>query len=119
VAQWRIDTGRRWEFGRLTGDYNPLHLASRYAHRMGFSAAFPHPQRVAAQCLGHLATGGAPPREIDLWIKGPAFYGREVTLRQAPADAGGRDFALWVEGEERPALVGSLREQLSQAMSTA
>jgi hypothetical protein len=109
VAQWRVDTGRRWEFGRLTGDFNPLHLASRYAERMGFAAAFPHPQRVAAQCLGHLAATGAPPRELDLWIKGPAFYGREVTLRQAPTDDGGQDFALWVEGETRPALVGSLR----------
>jgi hypothetical protein len=109
VAQWRIDNGRRWEFGGLTGDYNPLHLASRYARRMGFAAAFPHPQRVAAQCLGHLASTGAAPRQLDLWIKGPAFYGHEATLRQAPTDDGSQEFALWVQGEDRPALVGSLR----------
>lgn len=108
LAQWRIDADRRFEFCRMTGDYNPLHLTTAYAHRMGFAAAFPHPQRVAAQCLGHLAATGAPPRELDLWIKGPAFYGAPATLRQAPGD-GGQDFALWVEGEERPALVGSLR----------
>ena len=109
MAQWSVDSGRRLEFCRLTGDYNPLHLTSRYAHRMGFAAAFPHPQRVAAQCLGHLAATGAPPRELDLWIKGPAFFGRAVTLRQESHGDGEQDFALWVEGEERPALVGSLR----------
>ncbi len=39
VAQWHIDNGRRWEFCRLTGDYNPMHLNARYAHRMGFGGA--------------------------------------------------------------------------------
>jgi hypothetical protein len=112
VAQWRVDTGQRFEFCRLTGDYNPLHLTTHYAHRMGFAGAFPHPQRVAAQCLGHLVATGASPRELDLWIKGPAFFGSEVTLRQGPTD-GGQNFALWVEGEDRPALVGSLRGKTS------
>jgi acyl dehydratase len=117
VAQWSVDVGRRMEFCRLTGDYNPLHLTSRYAHRMKFAAAFPHPQRVAAQCLGHLAATGAPPRELDLWIKGPAFFGSAVTLRQESLADGKQDFALWVEGEERPALVGSLRSETSSIAS--
>jgi hypothetical protein len=119
AAQWTVDNGRRLEFCRLTGDYNPLHLTTHYAHRMGFAAAFPHPQRVAAQCLGHLAATGAPPRELDLWIKGPAFFGSAVTLRQKSTDDGGQNFGLWVEGEERPALVGSLRSEASPAVSSA
>ena len=119
VAQWLIDNGRRWEFCRLTGDYNPMHLNARYAHRMGFGGAFPHPQRVAAQCLSHLAATGAPPRQLDLWIKGPAFFGTAATLRQAPRDDGGQDFALWVPGEQRPALVGSLYRELSVAAQPA
>jgi hypothetical protein len=119
VAQWCIDTGRRFEFCRLTGDYNPLHLNSSYAHRMGFAGAFPHPQRVAAQCLGHLVTSGAAPRQLDLWIKGPALFGAAATLRQAPREDGGQDFALWVPGEQRPALVGSLYRELSVAAQPA
>lgn len=113
AAQWRIDSDRRWEFCRLTGDYNPLHLTAHYAHRMGFGDAFPHPQRVAAQCLAHLAETGAPPRQLDLWIKGPAFFGSSATLRRAPREDGGQDFALWVPGETRPALVGSLHSELA------
>lgn len=116
VAQWTIDDDRRFEFCRLTGDYNPLHLTSRYAHRMGFAGAFPHPQRVAAQCLGHLTATGTVPRELDLWIKGPAFYGAAATLRQDRADDGAQDFAVWVHGEERPALVGTLRSETSSTV---
>ena len=82
VAQWRVDSGRRMEFCRLTGDYNPLHLTTPIRPSHGICRRLPHPQRVAAQCLGHLVATGAPPRELDLWIKGPAFFGSAVTLRQ-------------------------------------
>jgi hypothetical protein len=76
---------------------------------MGFPAAFPHPQRVLGQCLARLPEPGPPPLEIDLWIKGPVFFGRGVTMRHRPAAAArGHEFGLWLEGESRPALVGTL-----------
>jgi hypothetical protein len=108
-ADWNVGDGHRWGFGGLTGDYNGLHQWSGYARRMGFPAAFPHPQRVLGQCLARLPEPGPPPLELDLWIKGPVFFGRDVTMRHRPAAAArGREFGLWLQGELRPALVGTL-----------
>jgi len=107
TAQWRVGGEDRWSFAKLTGDYNGLHQWDRYARRMGFPAAFPHPQRVLAQCLARLPVAGPAPLQLDLWIKGPVFFGRDVTMRHRPA-AVGREFGLWLDGESRPALVGTL-----------
>ena len=110
-AQWRIDGRRRWRFGVLTGDYNGIHQSNWYARRLGFPAAFAHSQRIAAQCLAHLPSLGEVPQQLDLWIKGPVFYGCDVTQRHAMrATCDGHDFALCVADDERPALVGSWRK---------
>jgi hypothetical protein len=108
-TQWNTGDGGRWRFGRLTGDYNPLHQWDAYARRMGFPAAFAHPQRVLGQCLARLPDPGRPAVRLDLWIKGPVPFGRAVTLRHDQATRGGRGrFGLWLEGDARPALVGAL-----------
>lgn len=106
VAHWTVDGRQRLRFARLTGDGNPLHLIDAYARRIGFAAASAHPQRIAAQCLGHMTTAQTP-RQLDLWLKGPVYYNRAVTLRQTHS-AEGEDFALWVDGDERAAMVGQL-----------
>lgn len=108
AAQWRVDGSRRWHFAALTGDYNGIHQWDWYARRLGFLAAFAHPQRIAAQCLAHLPSSGDGSQQLDLWIKGPVFYGRDVTQRQTlRAGCDGYDFALFVANDTRPALVGS------------
>ncbi|ABE40540.1 conserved hypothetical protein [Rhodopseudomonas palustris BisB5] len=107
VARWTIDGGRRLRFAGLTGDYNPLHLLDAYARRTGFAAASAHPQRIVAQCLGHIPDADAPAQQLELWLKGPVYFGRDVTLR-AYRSPHGDDFALWLDGDERPALVGRL-----------
>ena len=107
-AQWRIDASGRWRFCALTGDYNGIHHSGWYARRFGYPTAFAHPQRVAAQCLAHLSSPGPAPQQLDLWIKGPVYYDRELILRQSSRDArDGHNFALWITGDARPALVGS------------
>jgi hypothetical protein len=109
AEQWSINGNDRWRFGALTGDYNGIHQWDWYARRFGFAAAFPHPQRVAAQCLGHLHSSGSTPPTLDLWIKGPVYFGSEVVQRVSPlVDNECKDFALWIAGDNRPALVGSL-----------
>ena len=108
TAQWRIDGGSRWQFGTLTGDYNGIHQWDWYARHFGFPAAFAHPQRITAQCLARLPSPGPAPHQLDLWIKGPVVFGSEVIQRQSPRGAGvGNDFALWIAGDARPALLGS------------
>jgi acyl dehydratase len=114
AEEWRINGSGRWRFGALTGDYNGIHQWDWYARRFGFAAAFPHPQRVAAQCLGHLHSSGSIPLHLDLWIKGPVYFGSEVIQRVSPlVDNECQDFALWIAGDERPALVGSLHKAVS------
>lgn len=109
AAQWRMPDGGGWHYGGLSGDYNPLHLWSGYARKHGFARAFFHPQRVLGQCLARLPQPPAGlPLRLDAWIKGPVFYGAPVKLR-SEADARGTRFALHVNEDDRPAIVGQLR----------
>jgi hypothetical protein len=106
LAHWPSGEGSGWRFGALTGDYNGLHWSDTYARAFGFARAFHHPPRVAGQCLAHLGLDTAAPRQrLDLWIKGPVLYGAEVALR-ARHDAQACSFALHVDADTRPALVG-------------
>jgi len=109
LARWRVDPVGKWAFGSLTGDYNPMHQWNWYAGLTGFRAAFAHSQRIAAGCLSRLPFPDDCARRVDLWIKGPVYFGSEVVLRQLGTDSGdGRDFAVWTVDDPRPALVGSL-----------
>ena len=106
VAEWWSASGSRTRFGKLTGDYNGIHLSDRYARLFGFRGAFHHPQRVLGQCLARLPRrNGAPPVTLDAWLKGPVYYGAKVSLR---AGNDGCAFALFAEGDERPAILGRL-----------
>lgn len=108
VEELVLPVGGGWTFGGLTGDYNGIHLWSAYARRFGFPRAFPHPQRVAAACLGRLVAPAGEEQVLELWLKGPAFYGATAQLRSAPWD-GGVELGLWLSGEDRPALLGRWR----------
>ncbi len=104
---WRSPEGGGWRFGGLSGDYNPLHWWGGYARWRGYRRAFHHPQRVLGECLARLPQPGALPQRLDAWIKGPVFYGAPLELRQEEA-ADGLRFALHVDGDARPAIVGCL-----------
>ncbi|MBM3391729.1 MAG: acyl dehydratase [Betaproteobacteria bacterium] len=109
TAQWRMPAGGGWQYGGLSGDYNPLHLWSGYARKHGFARAFFHPQRVLGQCLARLEPPAAGlPLRLDAWLKGPVFYGAPVRMRRESGSDGCR-FALHVNEDERPAIVGHLR----------
>lgn len=107
TASWRMPAGGGWPYGGLSGDYNPLHWWSRYARKHGFARAFFHPQRVLGQCLARLPHDANQPLRLDTWIKGPVFYGAEVTMGIAQ-ETDGTVFALNVEGDQRPAIIGRL-----------
>lgn len=108
TASWRMPAGGGWRYGGLSGDFNPLHWWGGYARRHGFAEAFFHPQRVLGQCLARLPHDANPQLRLDAWIKGPVFYGASVSLRSKSAVDGTR-FALHVNEDERPAIVGHLR----------
>ena len=105
VDRFTITSGGGWNFGTLTGDYNGIHWANWYARRLGFRAAFPHPQRVAGMCLARLEGPQSEAQTLQLWIKGPLFYGAGVAL-SADADQRGTRFGLSLESDHRFALSG-------------
>ena len=127
LAEWRMPAHGRLGYSRLSGDFNPLHLSDAYARRQGFARAFAHPQRAIGQCLGHLGAMGAmgamgslgqAPLQLETWIKGQVFYGARVALR-AEQEARGGAFALHVDGDERPAIVGRYVHPNSSKESSA
>lgn len=105
IARWRVPEGGGWAFGKLTGDFNGIHCWDWYARRFGFSGAFAHPQRVAAACMARLQNLDAEAQTLDLWFKGPVFYGADVMLSAAPGD-GELRFGLALQGDTRHALLG-------------
>jgi acyl dehydratase len=111
AARWRTEPGGGLRFGGISGDYNGIHWSSAYARLFGFRGPFHHPHQLAGRCLARLPGGvGAQQaaQRLDLWLKGPVYYGSEVSLAAAP-DAAGVAFALWERGSVRPALVGRWR----------
>jgi hypothetical protein len=109
VAQWLMPRGGGRRFGALSGDYNGIHLFGWYARRLGFRRAFFHPQRVLGHCLERLpGRACATPLALETWLKGPVYYGVQVALR-AEERQGAVHFALDVDGDARPAIVGCLR----------
>jgi hypothetical protein len=107
VAQWRLPSGvGSLRFARMTGDYNGIHQSGWYARLLGFRQAFYHPQMLIGQCMAHLdAPDRSHPQRLDLWLKGPVYFNSEVTL-YACGRRGVTEFALIVQGDERPAILG-------------
>lgn len=105
VTEWQMPVHGRLAYSRLSGDFNPLHLHDGYARRQGYARAFAHPQRAIGQCLAHLGAARHAAMTLETWIKGPVFYGARLALRADTRPDGGV-FALHVDGDERPAIVG-------------
>lgn len=106
IARWRTLSGVGRRFGRMTGDYNGIHLWHWYARAFGFRQAFHHPQLVLGQCMARLpARDTVIPQRLDAWLKGPVYCDIEVTLRAA-IETKRAVFSLTADGEDRPAVVG-------------
>ena len=106
AERFRMPPGGGWAFGSLTGDYNGIHCWSWYARRFGFRTAFLHPQRVAGLCMARLAGPRTEAQTLELWLKGPVFYGEEVAL-STTAREGAVQFGVALAGDSRMALLGS------------
>jgi hypothetical protein len=106
AVRWTMPVGGGIRCARLTGDYNGIHLSDWYARRFGFRGAFQHPQRVIGECLARLPQRtSAMPLRLEVWLKGPAYYGSVAALRFIDTREA-VNFALHVDDDERPAIVG-------------
>lgn len=106
VARWQMPKRGSWQFGQLTGDHNGIHHSDRYARLFGFRGALYHPPVVLGHCLSRvLATREGTARRFEAWLKGPVYRGSKVALRVGAASAS-QTFALFMERETRPSIVG-------------
>lgn len=111
VAEWTMRNADHWRFGRLTGDYNGIHMWDWYARRLGFRRALYHPSRVLGECLARLPRPATMINDdgrmrLDAWLKGPVPHGANVRLH-AETSATVSTFALFA-GDDRPCIVGRL-----------
>jgi hypothetical protein len=105
IANWRAAVGQGSRFGRLTGDYNGVHLSNGYARLFGFRCAFQHPQRALGEALARLNINASRPvQRLDAWLRGQVYEGSKVTLR-ALASNGIVVLAVTPEDDPRPAII--------------
>jgi hypothetical protein len=109
VAKWYLDENDRFLFSRVIGDSNGIHYSPKYAKMLGFERDFAQPIRVASKCLEFFYdySEGLPLSAVDLMFKGPVYYDKELTLKDATI-ADHKRFDLYCEGNDRPCISGKL-----------
>ncbi len=105
VARWWTERGGGFQFSRISGDTNGIHSSSAYARLFGFKGALHHPHALVGRCLARLPEPASSTQRLDLWLKGPVYYGSDVTLASRGEEAGVA-FSLTVAGSGRPAFLG-------------
>lgn len=88
VASWRAttDVGRR--YARVSGDFNPIHLAAPAARIFGFERAIAHGMWSLARVLAELEPLPAPPLEIDVAFRRPMLLPAQASLFAEPGPGG-------------------------------
>lgn len=109
ACSWPVaaDTGRR--YARVSGDWNPIHLAALLARPFGFPAAIAHGMWTVARCLGRLSSGSAGPgARLDVRFMKPLLLPNHVSLCvAAAAGSGDQDFWLVSSDAQKPYLRGT------------
>ncbi len=108
VAEFDVpaDTGRR--YARVSGDYNPIHLAAILARPFGFPAAIAHGMWSLARCQGWLGGSPGAGAVLDVRFLKPLFLPTRASLYAGDPDATGqREFWLTAGKRGRPCLRGT------------
>ena len=109
IQEWEVpaDIGRR--YARVSGDWNPIHLAAPLARPFGFPGAIAHGMWSLALCLGGLAQDApASGARLEVRFLKPLVLPSRVALHaEAPDEAGTRGFWLVSGADGMPHLKGS------------
>ncbi len=82
VQTFVIPNKKGFSFAKLSGDLNGIHYVSAYARLFGFKRALCHAQRSIAICLDRLpALQKIEQIQLDVALKGPAYYGKELQMK--------------------------------------
>lgn len=96
LAEWTIPAGTGRRYARVSGDWNPIHLADLLARPFGFPSAIAHGMWMVGRCLGRLAeVPPGPGARLDVRFLKPLFLPGRVRLHAEPASASGEQ-AFWL-----------------------
>ncbi|MCC2970639.1 MaoC/PaaZ C-terminal domain-containing protein [Massilia sp. IC2-476] len=102
IAQWTLDAGAGRRYARLSGDWNPIHLARWSARLMGMRAPIIHGMHtLAASCAAIEKDRGRQVMRIACRFRAPVALGSSVTLRAGP------DGEFVVESGDKVAVTGN------------
>lgn len=114
-ATWQVPPTMGRRYAKITGDFNPIHIANLTAKLFGFPRAIIHGMWSAARSLGQLPPlEGSGPLRFDVAFKGPIFIGAQSTLK-ASCSAEAQRFDCYCAGNDRPCISGLLRREAADA----
>lgn len=109
-ASFRAPAGLGREYGLVSGDVNPIHLADVTARAFGFRAAIAHGMWSLARCAAELPAGAfAGHVRYEVQFKLPVFLPAWLMLERWPSADGGIRFALRDAQGERLHLLGRVQ----------
>jgi acyl dehydratase len=102
LAQWTLDAAAGRRYARLSGDWNPIHLAGWSARLMGMRKPIIHGMHTLASCCSVLENeSGRSAVRIECRFRSPVALGSAVILRAVAATGG-----FVVEADGKPAVTG-------------
>lgn len=105
LAQWTLDRSAGRSYARLSGDWNPIHLAGWSARLMGMRRPIIHGMHTLARCCAALENaGGRRAVGIACRFRAPVALGSDVVLHAHPGTG-----AFVVDAGGRPAVSGDCR----------
>jgi len=98
-----------WQYARVSGDFNPIHLTARTAKMFGFKQAVAHGMWSMGRCLGSAASELPPGRiQVDTQFKLPVYLPSQALARTWPVD-NGADIAMCTTRGDRLHLAMQVR----------
>lgn len=97
LRELSIDSGAGWRYARLSGDWNPIHLARWSARPFGLAAPIAHGMCLAAHALAVLEQAAqAEVRAAQVQFLKPVALGTQVSVRRGP---GPGTLSVWLAGQ--------------------
>lgn len=81
VGEWFLESGKGFQFARISGDTNGIHYWGRYARMLGFKSAFAQPVLVLARTFEALPEAFTDSFRLDQRLKGPVYYNSRVYIK--------------------------------------
>lgn len=108
IDNWHCDKSVGWQYGKISGDFNPIHLSSLSAKLFGFKSAIAHGMWSKARCLSALQSQLPEAFKCKVEFHKPLFLPAKVSLYKAIIESESQRFQLTSHAEDTCHLEGYL-----------